>query len=361
MGRVDGNTGTVECLYHGWQLEGSSGNVTHIPALLSGKQIPSNARSRVYPTLEQDGVVYVWMGPEEEANVESAAADPPLEDVDEAGEPLQLKKGYVCQYLCVDLPIDHSLMIENLLDPAHIPFAHEGTIGRRQMVEPLEMKIKKTPRGIRGEVKEGYFNGFEAPCTIVLHTPPKPGKMDMWQYVCCTPTAPNQMRMIYRAYRNWATFVEKIPPLKRLFDSFSRKIVFQDYDLLCGQQQRLTEKALAWNAAIQVDNLPVMYRNYWKRTFGKSGKDSPWFRGWDGSMDVEELDKLGVWDRDFDCSGCAVPRRPHHPQNMLEISGNRAAVRPAPAAGYPWLGFAFAVAAGMLIAQKLPISGRAEL
>jgi hypothetical protein len=335
-------------------LDGTSGKVTHIPALLPGKEIPSNARSRVYPVCEQDNVVYVWLGPEEDAVAESAAADPPLQDVDTDGVPLYGKEGYVCQYLCVDLPIDHSLMIENLLDPAHIPFAHEGTIGKRDMVKSLEMKLTKTTRGIRGSVREGYFNGFEAPCGIVLHTPPKPGKMDMWQYVCCTPLAPGQMRMIYRMYRNWALFLEHIPPARALFDKMSRKIVFQDYELLLGQQQRLRERALAWNSAIQVDNLPVMYRAYWKRTFGRTGKDSPWWHGWDGSLDVEDLDRLGSWDRDFDCNGCAVPHRPHHPQNMLEISGKRAPLRPETAKGYPWAGVVLAATVGAFTAWLVP-------
>ena len=160
----------------------------------------------------------------------------------------------------------------------------------------------------------GYYNGFEAPCNIVLHTPPVPGKMDLYQYVGCTPTAPGQMRMIYRAYRNFATWAEKIPPLRRLFDNMSRKIIFQDYQLLLGQQMRLREGALPWNSTIQVDCLPVAYRRYWQRTFGS--KDGPWWRGWDGKLDVEDLDRAGSWEREFDCNGCAVPKKPHHPQKL---------------------------------------------
>jgi phenylpropionate dioxygenase-like ring-hydroxylating dioxygenase large terminal subunit len=40
-------TGTLECLYHGWQFaDGESGRVTHIPALLPEKEIPAAARCR---------------------------------------------------------------------------------------------------------------------------------------------------------------------------------------------------------------------------------------------------------------------------------------------------------------------------
>jgi hypothetical protein len=222
-------------------------------------------------------------------------------------------------------------MVENLLDPAHIPFAHEGTIGSRKKATAMSMRMFKLEHGIKGVVKEGYYNAFVAPSTIVLHTPPVPGKMDMYQYVACTPTAPGQMRMVYRAYRNFATWIDHVPPLKSLFDSFSLKIVFQDYSLLVGQQQRLKEKALAWNSTVQVDILPLTYRRYHARTFGNLKEDGPWWRGWDGSMDVEDLHLVRAWDKDFDCNGCAIPVRPHHPLNVLEISGQPTnAIRPQP-------------------------------
>lgn len=329
LGKVNGDTGHVECIYHGWQIDGVSGKVVDIPAMLEDKTIPSNAKVQVYPLHEQDGVVYVWPGSAEDA----VAAKPPRDSTD-SGTPLaDPSSGFVMSQMCVDLPIDHALMIENLLDPAHVPFTHEGTIGNRKKIERLQMTVTKTANGFRGSVKEGYYNGFEAPCNIVLHTPPVPGKMDLYQYIGCTPTAPGQMRMIYRAYRNFATWAEKIPPLRRLFDDMSKKIIFQDYQLLLGQQMRLREGALPWNSTIQVDCLPVAYRRYWQRTFGS--KDGPWWRGWDGKLDVEDLDRVGSWDREFDCNGCAVPRKPHHPQNVLEIPG--AAGQPLrPAAPSAW-------------------------
>jgi len=318
LGRVNGDSGHVECIYHGWQIDGASGKVAEIPALQEGKAIPSNAKVRAYPALEQDGVVYIWPGIAEAA----AAAEPPPRDVTDDGQLLcRPGSAFVVQHMCVDLPIDHALMVENLLDPAHIPFAHEGTIGSRKKVEKLFMELTKTRQGLRGSVKQGYYNAFEAPCNIVLHTPPVPGKMDMYQFVACTPTAPGHMRMVYRAYRNFATWIDRIPPLRRLFDGFSRKIVFQDYELLRGQQQRLREHALPWNSTIQVDILPLTYRRYWQRTFGNRTKEGPWWRGWDGNLDLEDLDRAGSWDKDFDCNGCAIPRNPHHPQNCLEVPG----------------------------------------
>ena len=162
---------------------------------------------------------------------------------------------------------------------------------------------------------EGYYNGFEAPCNIVLHTPPVPGQMDLYQFIACTPSAPGQMRMIYRSSRNFATWAERIWFLRRIFENMTMKIIFQDYQLLLGQQQRLQEGALPWNSTIQVDALPLAYRRYWQKTYGKR-QDGPWWRGWHGKLEIEELARLGSWDKDFDCHGCAIPKKPYHPRRL---------------------------------------------
>ena len=36
---------------------------------------------------------------------------------------------------------DHGLMIENLLDPAHLPFTHDGTISRRENAEEISFSV----------------------------------------------------------------------------------------------------------------------------------------------------------------------------------------------------------------------------
>lgn len=43
--------------------------------------------------------------------------------------------------MATDLDIDHALMVENLLDPAHLPFTHEGTLSKRANAKPLRMDV----------------------------------------------------------------------------------------------------------------------------------------------------------------------------------------------------------------------------
>lgn len=38
-----------------------------------------------------------------------------------------------------EMPFGHDILLENLLDPSHVPFSHHGIIGDRNKVEPSIM------------------------------------------------------------------------------------------------------------------------------------------------------------------------------------------------------------------------------
>ena len=54
--KVVGNC--VECPFHGWQYDGESGMCTNIP--YSSGKIPSYAKVKVWPSLENNGYIMVW-------------------------------------------------------------------------------------------------------------------------------------------------------------------------------------------------------------------------------------------------------------------------------------------------------------
>lgn len=37
------------------------------------------------------------------------------------------------------MPFGHDILLENILDPSHVPFSHHGVIGDRNKVEPSTM------------------------------------------------------------------------------------------------------------------------------------------------------------------------------------------------------------------------------
>ena len=64
-GKVRGDC--VECPYHGWQFD-RSGHCAVIPSLGADAKIPKRARVDSYPTVENYGIVFAFLGdlPEEE-------------------------------------------------------------------------------------------------------------------------------------------------------------------------------------------------------------------------------------------------------------------------------------------------------
>lgn len=74
-----------------------------------------------------------------------------------------------------ELPYDHSILLENLMDPAHVPISHDRTdwSAKREDAQPLAFKIKeRTDRGFSGwwgreaDNSTPSFLKFEAPCNL---------------------------------------------------------------------------------------------------------------------------------------------------------------------------------------------------
>ncbi|GAB3684067.1 Rieske 2Fe-2S domain-containing protein [Salinisphaera aquimarina] len=110
--------GTVRCAYHGLCYD-TSGQCVAIPAA-PDKPIPPNARLRVAPVREQDGVVWLWPGDVEVSETIDPPRTPEIagDDVVSVGSPDPLH-----------VPANYILLIENLLDITHFFPLHDGNIG----------------------------------------------------------------------------------------------------------------------------------------------------------------------------------------------------------------------------------------
>lgn len=109
--------GQLECAYHGLCYD-HSGSCTSVPAHPDGS-IPTQAKLRAYPIVEQDGIVWIWPG----NPALSASAQPPRtpELVDEGYESIGSPP--------MTIPANYLLLIENLLDITHFYPLHDGNIG----------------------------------------------------------------------------------------------------------------------------------------------------------------------------------------------------------------------------------------
>jgi phenylpropionate dioxygenase-like ring-hydroxylating dioxygenase large terminal subunit len=112
-GRV--RDGRLECQYHGWQFQGNSqivsdnetvGKCVKIPQLEPNVPIPKRACLSMRPVRVVEGIVWVWMGDDKEPTFDPPRSQDGLDD--ETGE----KKGFLGSGFQIDLPYDHSYLVE---------------------------------------------------------------------------------------------------------------------------------------------------------------------------------------------------------------------------------------------------------
>jgi phenylpropionate dioxygenase-like ring-hydroxylating dioxygenase large terminal subunit len=113
MGRIQGDL--LECGYHGLRYD-ATGSCVHIPC---SDRIPRKARVRSYPIEARYGLLWIWMGLPQLADVDTIMAvahwgDPAWSAT--RGDSMTVD----CNYLYVT---------DNLLDPSHVAWVHPSSFG----------------------------------------------------------------------------------------------------------------------------------------------------------------------------------------------------------------------------------------
>eukprot|EP01025_Chloroclados_australasicus_P020199 TRINITY_DN2126_c0_g1_i2.p2 TRINITY_DN2126_c0_g1~~TRINITY_DN2126_c0_g1_i2.p2 ORF type:complete len:330 (+),score=24.64 TRINITY_DN2126_c0_g1_i2:185-1174(+) len=139
-GRLE-TDGTLQCAYHGWRFDGK-GECTKIPQAepeIEEKLCGSKrACAIVYPTQEKYGLLWVWGESGPNAMLESLEKDvklPPL--IEEICKDQTIWK-------IRDMPYSLETFVENVVDPAHVPFAHHGSLGNhRDNARPVNFRVEQ--------------------------------------------------------------------------------------------------------------------------------------------------------------------------------------------------------------------------
>ncbi|CAM9295529.1 unnamed protein product, partial [Hapterophycus canaliculatus] len=208
--------GNIECLYHGWQFEGSKGTCIKIPQLQEGGIPPRAANLRVYPLAVNEGIVYVWMGNDpwgEEGAKEITPVPSTAHKLDEN------KPTMTYEFVC-DLPFDWSYLAENLLDPAHVQISHHDSEGggKKENAGPIDFEVPRegpeapSPRGFTTFVEMKSFSAaqgksktryrMEAPGVIRISSVPKEGAPEgapvFGAALHCIPMGKGRSRFLYK-------------------------------------------------------------------------------------------------------------------------------------------------------------------
>ncbi|TXG65828.1 hypothetical protein EZV62_007103 [Acer yangbiense] len=170
QGRID-QWGRLQCVYHGWCFNGS-GDCKFVPqATPDGPPIHTlkKACARVYPTTVQHETLWFW-----------PSTDPKYKDIIKKKKPPFIPEmddpSFTNFFMNRDFPYGYEVLVENLMDPAHVPYAHYGIMQLDQPPKeggkPLQISVKNLDvNGFVGRHGWGSVK-FTAPCIFCMYPDP---------------------------------------------------------------------------------------------------------------------------------------------------------------------------------------------
>lgn len=248
------NNGHVVCPYHGWEYN-AEGSCTKMPSTRHCKNIAVAA----LPCIEKNGFIWVWPG-------EGTPTEVP--------DFTQIPDGYtVHAEIMVDVPVEHGLLVENLLDLAHAPFTHTSTFARGWPI-PDAVKFHAN------KLLSGYWDpypiemSFLPPCvTESFIGIAQVGKVErglkfqdcekhLYQMHVCLPSKPGHTRLLYRMAMDFMPWIRNIPYIDMAWKKIAAQVLGEDLVLVTGQQERMLQGGDIWANPVSYDKIGVRYRRW---------------------------------------------------------------------------------------------------
>ncbi|KAK8615262.1 hypothetical protein V6N13_069039 [Hibiscus sabdariffa] len=342
-GRID-RWGRLQCVYHGWCF-GGNGDCKIIPQAPSdGPPVHTFKKAcvAVYPSTVQHEIVWVWPN-----------ADPQYKDIIKKKKPPYFPVLDDSSFSKVmanrDIPYGYDILIENLMDPAHIPYAHYG-LGRypepkvkvdREGGRPYEMQIKKLDiNGYTGK-QDGTGSYFIAPCIFHAYadvdTDPEvdqgngsatssevqkdaPPNQRVSLIFMCVPVSPGNSRVIWTFPRNFGVWIDKIVP-RWMFHIQSNLFFDSDLYLLHVEERKIMEFGITnWQKACFVPTKSDAFVVGFRRWFNKyAGGEIDWKGKFSGALPPSPpreqlMDRY--WTHVVNCKSCETA---YKGLNALEV------------------------------------------
>lgn len=164
LGEVDGEV--IRCGYHGLEF-GPNGACVKIPGQ---DLIPPSCRIKSYPVVEQDAVLWIWMG-------DPAKADPAQIIPYPWHNP---GSGWAWKEATYVIPCHYELIHDNLLDLTHLGYVHKRTIGGNPSAHVnADMKTTRVDR----HVKVVRWMRDSVPPPTYTNAAKFKGNIDRWQEI----------------------------------------------------------------------------------------------------------------------------------------------------------------------------------
>ncbi|MFB2767726.1 Rieske 2Fe-2S domain-containing protein [Pelatocladus sp. BLCC-F211] len=267
-GRIDEKTGNLMCSYHGWQFD-QQGICTHIPQAENPELVSKNKENLCAVTLpvrQAQDLLWVWP----DAKSADIAATTPLP----LSPQVDASKGFVWSSFVRDLEYDWEILVENVADPSHVPFAHHGVQGDRAQAKPIPIEILQSTANLIEAGTIGRFQTtitFEPPCRLEYAIKFGDAGKQIGLVTYCMPVSPGKSRIVAQFPRNFAKTVHRLIP--RWWNHVSERNEVLDGDMVLLQQQEYflqqTESSQSWKIAYKLptsaDRLVIEYRNWFDK------------------------------------------------------------------------------------------------
>lgn len=258
--------GKVQCPYHGWEFE-TDGRCTKTPSTNELK----NIRVEALPVVERDGMIWVYPGEEDppEDHQNFTALAPPGDEFTIHAE------------IVLTVPVEHGLLMENLLDLAHAPFTHTSTFAKGWSV-PDRVDFKTVKNAVAQQI--GGLGGewqpypidmtFQPPCMVLSQIGlVKPGQVEaetrasdcdrhLHQLHVCLPAKDGETRLLYRMSLDFAKFAKNLPFVSEFWKELANQVLGEDLVLVEGQQRNMKAGMDVWSNPVAYDKLGVRYRRW---------------------------------------------------------------------------------------------------
>jgi phenylpropionate dioxygenase-like ring-hydroxylating dioxygenase large terminal subunit len=160
----------IQCPYHGFEYA-ASGECMRIPGQ---DHIPAAAAIRSYPVVEQDLLIWVWMG------------DPALADRRQIpSHPYHTDPAWKWTWNELTIKVEWRLLIDNLFDLSHLGFVHRSTIGGDDSDSHMNAGIATRREGDRVYMTRNLTNSVPSPFYAAMTD--WSGTIDRWQEVDFVP------------------------------------------------------------------------------------------------------------------------------------------------------------------------------
>jgi phenylpropionate dioxygenase-like ring-hydroxylating dioxygenase large terminal subunit len=240
--------GLLECPYHGWAFTGA-GNCDRIPQQVPDAKAETSRRACVksLPTTIRQGLLFIYAGTPEKAALTPVPTIPvPMSD---SGA---LQDGWIVMNTFRDLPYDALTLLENVLDPSHLPYTHHGSVGKRSNASPVELEVLTSSKsGFTGTWADGPRKGtlgrqdttFIAPC-LMWHSLTSKQLGETHTVVYATPTRKGECRVFARfpfkfASKLPAFFISVTP---KWYSHISNNAILEDDQIFLHYQERYLEQ-----------------------------------------------------------------------------------------------------------------------